>query len=218
MLSTHLRVLYLHGFASTPASRKAQFFKEKLNSHGVGLEVPALDQGDFENLTISRQLELLNRVVAGQPVALIGSSLGGYLAALFAARNSGVTRLLLLAPAFQFHHLWASGMGPKLLEEWRRTGSMPIFHYGEQRPVKIGYALIEDAANYEAWPDFRQRALIFHGTEDRSVPVQYSEEFTRNHPNTRLIRKHSGHELTDVLDEIWEQSDAFLLGRSLLNG
>ena len=214
-MSDHLRVLYLHGFASSPQSRKAQFFAEKLAACGVRMDIPALDRGDFEHLTITAQLEIVDRAASGHPVALIGSSLGGYLAALYAARNTNVLRVVLLAPAFQFHHLWTSRLNAQQLEDWRNKGSVPIFHYGERREVPISYGLIQDAAQYEPWPDFPQPALIFHGTEDASVPVEYSVEFVRTHPNAHLIRMPSGHELTDVLDEIWRQSSEFLLGVDL---
>jgi len=211
-LSDQLRVLYLHGFASSPGSRKATFFRQKLEPAGVRVEVPALDEGDFEHMTITRQLHVVERAAGSEPVVLIGSSLGGYVAALYAARNSNVQRLILLAPAFRFHELWMAGMGRNELESWRETGWLPIFHYGEAREVRIGYQLMEDAAGYESWPNFLQPALIFHGTEDRHVPVEYSAEFVGNHPNARLIRMNSGHELTDVLDEIWERARTFILG------
>jgi pimeloyl-ACP methyl ester carboxylesterase len=211
MLSDHLRVLYLHGFASSPRSQKARFFAQKLAAEGVHLEVPVLDRGDFPHLTITGQLQAVAQAVGHDPVILIGSSLGGYIAALHAVRNPTVRRLLLLAPAFRFHDLWTT-MDAEALLDWKESGSMPIFHYGEGREMRIGYQLIEDAAAYEPLPDFLQPALIFHGTHDSSVPVEYSAEFVRNHPNTRLKRMNSGHELTDVLDQIWFESRTFVLG------
>jgi uncharacterized protein len=211
MLSDQLRVLYLHGFASSPRSRKAQFFAGKLSACGVQIEVPSLDEGDFHSLTLTRQLQVIDKAVSGMPVVLIGSSLGGYLAALYAARNSHVQRLLLLAPAFRFYHLWSAGMGAAELNRWKEEGTMPIFHYGEGREMSIGYKLIDDAEKYEPWPDFSQPCLIFHGNRDSAVPVEYSAEFVRNHPGASLVRMNSGHELTDVLDQIWDQSSAFIL-------
>jgi hypothetical protein len=120
--------------------------------------------------------------------------------------------MVLLAPAFRFHHLWTTGMDAPNMERWRTDGSLPIFNYAESREMLIGYHLIEDVARYDPWPSFSQPALIFHGTRDPHVPVAYSEEFVQHHPNARLIRMNSGHELTDVLDKIWDQSSAFLLG------
>jgi pimeloyl-ACP methyl ester carboxylesterase len=211
MLSHDLRVVYLHGFASSPRSRKAGFFAEKLAAEGISVEIPTLDEGQFERLSITRQLRLLDRSIGDLPVVLIGSSLGGYLAALYAALHSTVARLLLLAPAFRFHDLWTTRMNPRDLAAWKEAGCVPIFHYGEAREMSIGYELIADAAQYAPEPDFRQPALIFHGTRDTSVPVEFSADFVRSHANARLIRMDSGHELTDVLEQIWERAKGFLI-------
>ena len=96
------RILYLHGFASSPASSKARFFAERMRAAGALIDIPDLAAGDFEHLTISGQLRVIERAAAGDPVALMGSSLGGYLAALYAARHPEVSRVVLLAPAFGF--------------------------------------------------------------------------------------------------------------------
>ncbi len=216
MLPTGLRVLYLHGFASGPASRKAQFFREQLARFDIGLEIPNLCEGNFERLTITAQLKVVERVVGGrqgndQRTVLIGSSLGGYLAGLYAARHAEVERLVLLAPAFQFHQLWTDELGPERLAEWKKNTTIPVFHYLKGHEVPIGYQLMEDAKQYEAFPAFCQPALIFHGTQDRVVPVQYSVAFAESHENVRLVQLESDHELTGVLDEIWRETKGFLL-------
>jgi uncharacterized protein len=214
MLSAHLRVLYLHGFASGPGSRKARFFQEKLVPQGVSFDAPALDEGDFRHLTITGQLHVVDRAAEGHPVVLIGSSLGGYLAALYAARHANVERLVLLAPAFRFHQLWVERTDPLLYQQWRKEGVAPVYHYGLDRDVEVGFELMEDSARYEPSPNFSQPALIFHGTQDQSVPVEYSAEFAKEHSNVSLIKLHSGHELTDVLQEIWDATGPFILNRS----
>jgi hypothetical protein len=216
MLSARLRVLYLHGFASGPTSRKACFFAERLASLGLPLEIPDLSEGDFESLTITGQLQVIERVAANRPgsarpLVLIGSSLGGYLAALYAARHSEIDRLILLAPAFNFRRLWENELGPQRFAAWRENGTMPVFHYGLQRELPLSFGLMQDATRYEPVPVFPQPALIFHGTRDAVVPVQQSEGFAAAHDNVRLERLDSGHELTDVLDEIWRQAEDFLL-------
>ncbi len=215
MLSDHLRVLYLHGFASGPASRKARFFSEKLRQLGFTVEIPDLAEGNFEALTISGQLRVIDRAVSHQPVVLIGSSLGGYLAALYAASHPQVQRLVLLAPAFHFYQLWTTQLGPERLDAWRKTRTMPILHYGEGRNMPIGYQLVEDAGGYPGFPEFSQPALIFHGTEDPVAPVQYSTAFAKAHQDVRLVTFASGHELTDVLDPMWREMRSFLLDKPL---
>ena len=90
-----MRIVYLHGFASSPQSSKARFFAAKFEALGVPFTAPELDEGNFEGLTISGQLKVIERAIAGDRVVLMGSSLGGYLAALYAARSVQVDRIWL---------------------------------------------------------------------------------------------------------------------------
>ncbi len=205
-----MRVLYLHGFASSPASKKAQYLSERLRSCGVALDIPDLAGGDFEHLTISRQLAQVERLASGDPVTLIGSSMGGYIAALYAARHAEVARMVLLAPAFGFAGRWAEAFGEEEIEGWRRTGYLPVFHHGEGRVARVSYGLIEDGLRYEAYPETTQPVLIYHGTEDTVVPYALSEQFARLRPNVRLELVHSDHQLLSSLETIWEGVRGFL--------
>ena len=152
---------------------------------------------------------MLDRAVAGSPAILIGSSLGGYLAALYASRHPEIERLVLLAPAFQFPRRFQERYAGQL-DQWKRQGSTPIFHYGYQREMPLGYQIVEDAANHEDEPDFSQGALIFHGTADTVVPAYISSAYAARHPNVILHLMESGHELTDVLDPMWEKVREFV--------
>jgi uncharacterized protein len=212
------RIVYLHGFASGPGSSKARFFRERLEWGGATVEVPDLAGGDFEHLTISGQLAVVQDAVGSEPVDLIGSSMGGYLAGLFAARHTEVRRLVLLAPAFGFAKRWAEELGKEKVEEWRLRGWMEVFHYayGEQR--RLNYGLFEDGARYEDYPDFLQPALIFHGRQDEVVPAVYSEEFGATHSNACLEVLDSGHELLNVLEYMAPKVQRFLLGEAIPAG
>lgn len=211
MMSAGLRVLYLHGFASSPRSRKAQFFAERLRSSGIRLEIPDLAEGDFCQLTITSQLEVLKRTLAGAPALLIGSSLGGYLAALYASLHAEVARVILLAPAFDVHRLWSVQLGRERVAEWEANGTMLVFHHRQGREVPLNFQFLADAGRYDAYPSFSQPALIFHGNRDPVVPVEHSVRFQAAHPAARLVRLDSEHELTDVLETLWLEAQSFLL-------
>jgi pimeloyl-ACP methyl ester carboxylesterase len=206
------RMIYLHGFASGPSSKKARFFADRFAQLGIGLEVPDLAQGDFERLTISGQLAVIERVSKGEPVSLIGSSMGGYLAALYAARHPEVDRLVLLAPAFSFLTRWPETLGAEALEDWRRTGVLKVFHYAEGRTMDLGYQLIEDAHQYEPFPPVTQPTLICHGKNDAVVPASLSVLFAEQHFSVKLRLLDSDHELLNVLDDIWIETEEFLFG------
>ena len=204
------RLIYLHGFASGPQSSKAQFFRRRFAEKGLELEIPQLVSGDFEGLTVTGQLQVIDSAVAGQPAILFGSSLGGYLAALYAARHSNISKLILLAPAFQFPSRWRERYGPAELENWRKNGSAPVFNYAHGREVPLGYQFMEDSLKYEDEPQFSQPALILHGSQDPVVPAAISIAYAASHPNITLKLFDSGHELTDVLDALWTKTEAFL--------
>jgi pimeloyl-ACP methyl ester carboxylesterase len=198
-----MNLIYLHGFASGPQSSKAQFFRHRFEELGIAMQIPDLSEGNFEKLTITGQLGAIERIAGGDDVFLIGSSMGGYLAALYAARHAQVTKLVLLAPAFGFARRWPLMLGKEKVAEWRRTGWLPIYHYGDKMQRRVSYELLEDAARYEDYPEVSQPALIFHGRQDDVVPVEYSEEFAARHPRVALRVMESGHELIDVLEEMW---------------
>lgn len=204
-------VIYLHGFASGPGSKKAQYFRRCFSDAGVELLIPDLAEGDFEHLTITGQLAVVERLAAGRPVTLIGSSMGGYLAALYAARHPETERVVLLAPAFAFPTRWPESLGPEIMASWRKTGWMRLFHYGDGQERNLTYGLIEDGSRYEDFPAFTQPGLIFHGRNDTVVPSIASEHFAASRPNVRLQILDSDHELADVLPYLWNEMREFVL-------
>lgn len=204
------RIVYLHGFASGPSSSKARYLGQYLRERGATVEIPDLAEDDFEHLTISGQLAVIDRIVQGNPVALIGSSMGGFLAALYAARHPNVERLVLLAPAFGFARRWPERLGADVVARWRATGWLDVFHYGAGRTIPLSVELLEDGSRYDDFPDFSQPALIFHGSRDEVVPASYSQEFAAAHSNAHLEILDSGHELTDVLGYMAPRIERFL--------
>ena len=174
------------------------------------VEIPDLAESDFQHLTITRQLAVIDRAVRGQPASLIGSSMGGYLAALYAAAHREIDRVVLLAPAFGFPRRWPERLGAEKIADWRRTGWMDVYHYGQARNVPLAVDLLEDGARYSDFPGFPQPALIFHGAHDDVVPAAFSTEFASAHPNAHLEILNSGHELTDVLEYMAPKIAEFL--------
>lgn len=210
-----MHVVYLHGFASSPQSGKAEFFKRKFEQRGISIDIPELDQGNFERLTVSGMLDVVGKAfrrnVADQNVILMGSSLGGFAAALYAARHPDeVDRMVLLAPALQFAKRWRARFGAEELDEWKRQGWKNFYHYGRKRDERLGYSFVEDAMRFEEEPEFSRPALILHGSLDEVVPVEMSRDYAATHANVNLKEFASGHELTDVTEDLWRETAAFL--------
>ncbi|MBI4903440.1 MAG: alpha/beta fold hydrolase [Acidobacteria bacterium] len=205
-----MTTIYLHGFASGPGSKKAQYFAARFAERGERLEVPDLAEGDFENLTITGQLAVIERLAGGGPVRLIGSSLGGYLAALYAARHPETERVVLMAPGFGFARRWPLRLGSEPVARWKQTGSLPFFHYGENAERHLKYTLITDGVGYEDYPAVTQPCLIYQGVKDDVVPVEWSREFAAGRPNVVLREADSDHELINILDAMWVGVREFL--------
>ena len=208
-------IVYLHGFASSPQSTKVRYFSDRLQEHGVPLVCPDFNAPSFRTLTITRMLEQLEGLVgsAGDaPVMLMGSSLGGTLAILAAARwPARVTRVVLLAPAVMFakpgHHL----LPPERIEEWRRRGSLPFFHYAGNEERELDYAFYEDSLGYDAFNAVvPQPTLIFQGLRDASVDYRTVEQFANTRPNVTLSLLDDDHQLIASLPRMWNDIQPFL--------
>jgi uncharacterized protein len=207
-------VIYLHGFASSASSTKAGYFAERFAEHGVELRRPDFNEPDFATMTLTRMLERL-RAELGEvdgPVALMGSSLGGALAILGAARfPEWVDRLVLMAPAVMFakpgHHL----LPPERIEEWRRRGALPFFHYSYEEERPLGFSFFEDSQRYDVFgATFRQPALVFQGLRDGSVDHRTVEAFATTRPNVQLSLLDDDHQLIASLPRMWNDTAPFL--------
>lgn len=203
-------ILYLHGFASSPNSKKALVFRQRFEERGLELITPDLTEGRFRDLSITGQLAVVERVAEGRPVTVIGSSMGGYLAALYAARHGEVEKTILLAPAFGFGRLWGEKLGAEQMEAWRRDGVMETMNYAEGGMAELGWQLMADALRYEDEPAVTQPCLIYHGVHDDVVPVGVSRAFVRTKTCAELHEVDSDHELANVVDEIWDGIVLFL--------
>jgi predicted esterase YcpF (UPF0227 family) len=110
------RILYLHGFCSSPASWKARLLGDHLAAAGLAdrFVCPALPPAPFAAIAESEAL----LASADGPTTLVGSSLGGYYAAWLAEKHD--LRAVLINPAV---------MAPALLGGL--VGTQTNFHSGE---------------------------------------------------------------------------------------
>jgi len=208
--------IYLHGFASSPTSKKAQAFKQRFSQLGLPLHIPDLNQGDFSHLCLSRQIHQVQDLMAtgSEGIVLIGSSFGGLTAAWLAEQPSlqnRITALVLLAPAFQFLAQWLPRLGPDQVQAWRSQGTFPVYHYTEQRTLPLQYGFITDAQGYDD-TDLKAEipTLILHGTDDQTISIEASRAYAAPRPWVRLVELPSDHALVDVEADLWQHTQEFL--------
>lgn len=203
--------IYLHGFASSPSSAKAQEFADRFRAIDLPLLIPDLNQPSFTDLTLTRQIQQTQILFppAPQSVTLIGSSFGG-LTAAWVAQQQQVARIVLLAPAFGFLKHWLPRLGSQTVQQWRSTGTLSVYHYGEKQQIPLSYQFVEDASQYDESQLQRSiPTLILHGRHDDVIPVQASRDFAIDRPYVKLIELDSDHALTDVMPKIWQEVSAF---------
>ncbi|GAA3569346.1 YqiA/YcfP family alpha/beta fold hydrolase [Marinobacter xestospongiae] len=78
-------ILYLHGFNSSPRSQKASELRDWLPQLHPGIELIVPELGFDPDQAYSRAADLI-QARAGQPLGLIGSSLGGFYATALSQR------------------------------------------------------------------------------------------------------------------------------------
>lgn len=208
--------IYLHGFASSPQSNKAQYLSDRFAREGIKLKILDLNRGDFTNLTLTRQIAQTAAAFAStnNPITIIGSSFGGLTAAWVANQYHQVTSLILLAPAFGFPTSWLSRLGDAQVKQWQKTNFLSVYHYGADRYLPLNYQFIIDAGNYD--PAKLQRdlpTLIIHGKHDDVVSIEVSRIYTSQHSQTRLVELESDHGLNDVKEIIWQHIKTFINDR-----
>lgn len=208
-----MNYLYLHGFASGPRSIKALYLRNRFRQQGLNLIVPDLNQSDFFNLTLTRQLRQCEAILATKPGAwtILGSSLGGLTAAWLGQRNLNVDRLVLLAPAFKFLPHWQQQLGTAKLEQWQKDDSIEVYHHVEGRSMPLSYAFWKDVSQY-AETELNRTAiatLILHGVADEVIPIEVSRHYAAQRSECTLVELPSDHGLTDVLPEIWAATQQF---------
>jgi pimeloyl-ACP methyl ester carboxylesterase len=156
-------VLYLHGFASSPAGRKIALLRSSLPADEFRVVAPDLNQPSFEKLDFGSIVAAAVRAAESDPPAVVvGSSLGA-MVALEASRRGVCAPLVLIAPALAFGGRWTEKLAP--------GDPLPYFHHGQNREIPIHRRFFEEMAKVTCDRDApRERVTILMGVKDESVP------------------------------------------------
>ena len=210
-----MHVVYLHGFASSPASSKAIFLKNLLLAHGVEFHCPDLNHPDFSTMTVSRMVKKVQAIIeklSKGPVVLCGSSLGAFVALHAADRMSRpIDRMILLAPAFDFGRRAVGDLGEEGMARWKDEGWWTFTHYATEKPQRVHYELFRDATEYDSFGvDRVVPTLIVQGRYDVVVDPDMVEQFSATRPHVDLVMVDDDHQLGASLACIWDETTRFL--------
>ena len=177
--------------------------RETLESDGLRVFAPDLNVPSFEKLDFKTMVRLgVWEARKRLPAVMVGSSLGA-LVALDVSRVAPVAPLVLIAPAL--------GFGPRWMDKLPAGESVPVFHYGEERPIPIHRRFFEEMSRGHSDRDPPAVPVVaIMGARDESVPVaQVREVWSRWEasgsllPGSRLVEIPEGdHGLVGHVDTI----------------
>jgi dienelactone hydrolase len=200
-------VILCHGMESNKESGKIVALARSLSERGM----PALrfdfacaneKTGKFEEITYSAEaddlraaFDFLQRRGDGK-IGIFGSSMGGTVAVLFAARETRVAALVTLAAPVHPEKITEKLLTPGAVEEWREKGY--VIYHGR----KINATMLEDLRTIDVAKAATQvmcSTLVIHGDCDETVPVEEARELFSLLPGEKKLSIVAGadHRLSD---------------------
>ena len=211
---------YLHGFGSSPNSHKGTRLKEYFFSRGLQLHCPDLRKPSFSKQTISRSLDALDQLhrqhakPSNKPECaiqwqIIGSSLGAYIAALWAAlQPERVNRLILLSPGFHIAQHIPRIVGQKEYEQWQQQGSLSLPD-GDGSLQPLHWEFVRDCSLHPPLPSVRCPTRIIHGRYDDLIDIALIRELVTQLASAKLIEVEDDHHLMNSIENIIQVVETF---------
>ncbi len=195
-----------HGFLSNKNSKTNKALTDILLPQGIAtFRFDFFGQGEsdgpFEQITVTtavqQALAALDLVKAKgyKKIALVGSSFGGLVALLVAAKLSHpptpstprrapsreLACLALKCPVPDFPEMLKLEFGDKGMAEWKKTGTIPNVVPGAAGRIKLSYGFYEDCAHHSGYAAAKAIAAptcIVQGNNDEYVPFHQSRRLS----------------------------------------
>jgi putative redox protein len=180
---TRAAVILCHGMESTKDGTKHLRLAERLSNSGLTVlrfdfSYVGESEGDFADLTFRGEVEdlggawdFLRDRVPG-PIGLLGSSMGGAVALLFAADEPEVRALATIAAVAHPERILVE-LRPAEIERWRKEGRLSF------GGVQLRSTFLDDVQTLDvvaACRRIRCPTFVAHGSADRVVPCADAEE------------------------------------------
>lgn len=200
-------VILCHGMESNKESEKLVFLGQTLAQQGIptlrfDFSYVGESTGKFEDITYSGEVEdleaayaFLQRRYSGK-TGILGSSMGGTVALLFAAQEPGVAALVTVAAPLHPENFPKRLLTPEQVQHWRIQG---FTLYNGRR---LNVSLLKDLERINV-PESAEKiscpVLILHGDADEIVPVDEAYELHACLKNSKLlsILKGADHRLSE---------------------
>lgn len=193
--------VFCHGFLSNKNSKTNKTLTDLLVPQGIAtFRFDFFGQGEsdgpFENITVTTALQQalaaldFVKTKGFGKIALEGSSFGGLVAILAAAKSPKLSCLALKCPVPDFPEMLKLEFGEKEMAEWKKTGTIPNIVPGASGRIKLSYGFFEDCARhsgYEAATAITSPTLIVQGNADEYVPLHQSRRLAESLPGKHSL-------------------------------
>lgn len=177
-------VILCHGMESNKESEKLIFLSRELARRGIlalrfDFSFVGESSGEFEDITYSGEVEDLSAAYALvqkrriAKTAILGSSMGGTVALLFAAQEPSVAALVTVAAPVHPERFPERVLNVEQIRQWREAG---FTTYNGQR---LNASLLHDLEKLNVSESIKKitcPVLILHGDQDAIVPVEEAFE------------------------------------------
>jgi uncharacterized protein len=196
---TDCAVILCHGMESSKEGTKAvqlaaEFAAAGCHALRFDFSYVGESEGEFADLTVNGEVDdlagawrFVRERIRG-PVGIIGSSLGGLVALLFAAEQPEVTAVATIA-AVAHPERFGQSLSPEERARWRREG---IY---EWEGMRLRSSFLEDAESLDvlsAVERIRRPLLLTHGTADAVVPCSDADEIAGRARVNAEVRLYEG--------------------------
>ena len=178
-----------HGFLSGKRSTTNKTLTRMLNEQGIATFAfdffgQGESDGPFEALTttvaITQAMAALDlmRQKGLTKLGLMGSSFGGLVAILTAAKRNDLACLALKCPVVDFAEELRLTLGDTEMARWKSTDTIPNIMGGSDR-IRLRYAFYEDCLQHIAYQPAQTitaPTLIVQGDQDECVPLHQSQQ------------------------------------------
>jgi dipeptidyl aminopeptidase/acylaminoacyl peptidase len=196
-----------HGMESNKKSEKLVALGRQLPERGIltlrfDFGCSGESGGRFEEITYSGEVEDLqaayNFILKYRPnkIGILGSSMGGTVALLFAAEEKRVAALVTIAAPFHPEKITERLLIPEEARQWRTRGY--VIYHGQ----RINVSLLDDLERIDVPGAARKIScpvLVIHGDGDDTVPVEEARELyvELQGPKKLSIFEGADHRLTE---------------------
>lgn len=177
-------VILCHGMESNKESEKLVAVSQQLANRGLvalrfDFACSGESEGKFEDITYSGEADDLRAafdfITKRRPkkIGVLGSSMGGTVALLFAAQEMNVDALVTIAAPLHPERFTERLLTPEQARQWRETGFI-LYH-----DRRLNVTLLEDLEKLDVPGAARKiscPALVIHGDQDDTVSVEEGHE------------------------------------------